>query len=127
MKMLEWLELGMDYKEPPVFDAIVTEVRAMGLFMECTDIMQRGVVKREDLPEGHWKYEANSARFISRDGEFTSGTRLKVKVRDVDRINMRVDFEALEITGSTTKKQAQPPRENKRPSRKPAPKKRRRQ
>ncbi|MDB4405705.1 RNB domain-containing ribonuclease, partial [bacterium] len=112
MKMLEWLELGMKYKEPPVFDAIVTEIRAMGLFMECTDIMQRGVVKREGFPDGHWSFESNSGRFYSRrDGEITSGTRLKVKVMEVDRLNMRVNFQVIAITGTTTKKQAQPPRQ----------------
>ncbi|MGJ8696419.1 MAG: ribonuclease R [Verrucomicrobiaceae bacterium] len=105
MKMLEWLELGMAYKEPPVFDAIVTEVRSMGLFIECTDIMQRGVVKREGLPEGYWSFEANSARFAKRSGEsLSSGSRLKVKVSEVDRINMRVDFEVVALVGSTTSK-----------------------
>lgn len=105
MKMLEWLELGMNYKEPPVFDAVVTEIRAMGLFMECTDIMQRGVVKREGFPEGHWTYQANSGRFANRKGEeFTSGTRLKVKVMEVDRINQRVNFEVVALVGTTTSK-----------------------
>lgn len=105
MKMLEWLELGMAYKEPPVFDAIVTEIRAMGLFMECTDIMQRGVVRREGFPSGTWTFQANAARFANRKGgEFTSGTRMKVKVLEVDKINMRVNFEVVAITGSTTTK-----------------------
>lgn len=105
MKMLEWLELGMDYKEPPVFDAIVTEIRAMGLFIECTDMMQRGVVRREGFPSGQWTYQANAERFSNRKGdEFTSGTRLKVKVLEVDRVNQRVNFEVVALVGSTTSK-----------------------
>lgn len=108
MKMLEWLELGMDYKEPPVFDAVVTEIRAMGLFIECTDVMQRGVVRREGFPTGHWTYQANSGRFLNRKGgEFTSGTRLKVKVMEVDRVNQRVNFEVVGIVGTTTGKKKQ--------------------
>ena len=50
MKMLEWLELSSREEPSPEFDGIITEVRAMGLFMECTDILQRGLVKREGLP-----------------------------------------------------------------------------
>ena len=115
MKMLEWLELGMDYKEPPVFDAVVTEIRAMGLFIECTDMMQRGVVKREGFPLGHWAYQANSGRFINRKGgEFTSGSRLKVKVMEVDRVNQRVNFEVVGIVGTTTGKKKQQKKKQKR-------------
>ena len=64
-------------------------------------------MKREGFPPGQWTYQANSDRFFSRrDGEFTSGTRMKVKVLEVDKINMRVNFEVVAITGSTTKKKS---------------------
>ena len=104
MKMLEWLELSSREEKPPIFDAIITEVRAMGLFMECTDILQRGLVKREDFPEGRWFFENNSDRFTNSRGQILqAGTRMKVVVTEVDRIGMRVDFKILHVTGGASK------------------------
>jgi hypothetical protein len=67
--------------------------------------MQRGLVPREGFPKGFWTYEANSGRFSNRKGEsFSSGSRLKVKVLEVDKIGQRVNFEIVAMVGSTTKK-----------------------
>lgn len=105
MKMLEWLELSLREENPPVFEAIITEVRAMGLFMECTDILQRGLVKRDGFPEGRWFFENNADRFANSRGQILqSGTRMKVVVHEVDRIGMKVDFRIIEVVGGSTKK-----------------------
>lgn len=105
MKMLEWLELDSRKDKPTVFNAVITEVRAMGLFMECTDILQRGLVKREGFPEGRWFFEANSDRFSNSRGQILqAGTRIKVLVETVDRIGMKVDFLITEVVGGAPKK-----------------------
>lgn len=105
MKMLEWLELDSQKENPTIFHAIVTEVRAMGLFMECTDILQRGLVKREGFPEGRWFYEANSNRFANSRGQaLQAGSRMKVVVDTVDRLGMKVDFTITELVGGAPKK-----------------------
>ena len=105
MKMLEWLELSSRKEKPPVFDAIITEVRAIGLFMECTDILQRGLVKRGGFPEGRWLFENNADRFANSRGQILqSGTRMKVVVDEIDRIGMKVDFKIIEVIGVGVKK-----------------------
>lgn len=105
MKMLEWLELDSRKESPTVFNAIVTEVRAMGLFMECTDILQRGLVKREGFPEGRWFFEANSDRFTNSRGQaLQAGSRMKVVVDAVDRIGMKADFTITQLVGGSPKK-----------------------
>ncbi len=107
MKMLEWLELSSQEEKPPVFEAIITEVRAMGLFMECTDILQRGLIKRDGFPEGRWFFENNSDRFANSRGQaLQAGTRLKVTVAEVDRVGMKVDFDIVEVVGGTAKKKS---------------------
>ena len=107
MKMLEWLDLSSREETPLVFEAIITEVRAMGLFMECTDILQRGLIKREGFPTGRWFFENNSDRFSNSRGEvLQAGVRLKVVVDEVDRIGMKVDFKIVEVTGGSAKKKA---------------------
>lgn len=106
MKMLEWLELSSRSENPPVFEAIVMEVRAMGLFIECTDILQRGLVKREGFPEGgRWFFENNADRFAnSRRQVLQGGTRIKVVVAEIDRIGMKADFKITEVLGSVVRK-----------------------
>ena len=106
MKMLEWLELSSREENPPVFNAIITEVRAMGLFMECTDILQRGLVKREGFPKGgRWFFENNSDRFADSRGQvLQAGTRLKVVVDEIDRIGMKADFKIVEVVGGRVRK-----------------------
>ena len=106
MKMLEWLELSSQEAKPPVFEAIITEVRAMGLFMECTDILQRGLVKREGFPEGgFWSFEPNSERFTNRRGEvLQAGQRIMVVVDEVDQINKRVNFAITKVIGGKSPK-----------------------
>ncbi|MGC6458982.1 MAG: ribonuclease R [Akkermansiaceae bacterium] len=103
MKMLEWLELSSRENPPPVFAAIITEVRALGLFIECTDILQKGLVKREGFPEGQrWFFENNADRFANSRGQvIQAGTRLKVVVETVDRIGMKADFKIVEVVGGS--------------------------
>ena len=103
MKMLEWLELSSRETPPPVFEAIITEVRALGLFIECTDILQKGLVKREGFPEGQrWFFENNTDRFANSRGRvIQAGTRLKVVVETVDRIGMKADFKIVEVVGGS--------------------------
>jgi ribonuclease R len=104
MKMLEWLDLSSRQDEPPVFEAVITEVRAMGLFIECTDILQRGLVKREGLPKGRWFFENNSTRFANSRGQtLHAGTRLKVMVDEIDRIEMKADFRIIEVVPGTSR------------------------
>ena len=105
MKMLEWLELSSREEPPPEFEGIITEVRAMGLFMECTDILQRGLVKREGFPAGHWFFEPNSDRFASRRGEvLQAGQRIRIVVEEVDQINKRVNFKITQVIGGKSPK-----------------------
>ncbi|MGB0328517.1 MAG: ribonuclease R [Akkermansiaceae bacterium] len=103
MKMLEWLELSSRENPPPVFAAIITEVRALGLFIECTDILQKGLVKREGFPEGQrWFFENNADRFSNSRGQvIQAGTRLTVVVETVDRIGMKADFKIVEVVGGS--------------------------
>lgn len=114
MKMLEWLDLSSKGEKPPVFEAIVTEVRAMGLFIECTDVLQRGLVKRDGLPDGRWFHEPNSDRFSGSKGQvLQAGSRIKVVVSEIDRIGMKADFEIVEVVGGAQKKNARQPQRGK--------------
>jgi hypothetical protein len=53
----------------------------------------RGVVKREDLPEGRWFFEAHRMAWVSRDGKVIQlGMRLPLRVIHIDFDKRFVDF-----------------------------------
>lgn len=98
LKLLEWLEVTRTSDEPPVFEGVVTEVRSMGLFVEATDIMQKGLVKFENLPGKGWRFEGSGPAF-RRSGKESlhSGIKVKLTVAKVDFIEQRVDFSIHDI------------------------------
>ena len=93
IKLLEYLEACAKSATPPIFEGIVTDVRAMGLMVEATGIGARGVIKREDLPGGHWRFEAHRMAYVSYDGRSIQlGQRISLRVSAVDFERRFTDF-----------------------------------
>lgn len=110
LKLMEWLGKAADSKDAPTFEGMITEVRPMGLFVEAIAIGMKGVVKREDLPEGDWYFDAARLRFTSRSGgEFRSGMSVRLRVGKVDFERKFVDFT---IDGEASGKPQKSPRKS---------------
>ena len=102
LKLLEWLNtqaVGTDnftLESAPSFEALVTDVRPLGLFIELQDTMLRGVVKSRDFPPGQWSIDDKKKRFVNnRKGKQESiglADKITVKIKDVDFDRLRVDF-----------------------------------
>ena len=93
IKLLEYLDRVAQQPEPPVFNGLITDVRPMGLMVEIPDMGVRGVVKREDLPEGRWFFEAHRKAWVSKDGKVIQlGMRLPLRVINIDFDKRFVDF-----------------------------------
>jgi ribonuclease R len=93
IKLLEYLHRVASSDEPPIFDGLITDVRAMGLMVEIPDMGVRGVVKREDLPEGRWRFEAHRMAWVSFDGKIIQlGMRIPLRVIDINFEKRFVDF-----------------------------------
>lgn len=97
LKLLEWLEMTRTSEDPPVFTGVVTEVRSMGLFVEATDIMQKGLVKFDDLPGRGWRFNGSGPSFDNREKRVQGGVPVRLQVKKVDFIEQRVDFSIVEI------------------------------
>lgn len=97
LKLLQWLKACSESDDPPVFHAVVTEVRSMGLMVEATEVMQRGIVKRESFPPGDWRLEAHRGRFSSRNGSLSQNDILPVIVADVNIERQFVDYQIVEV------------------------------
>lgn len=92
LKMMQWLKECSESDDPPVFEAVITEVRSMGLAVEATEIMQRGMVKRETFPRGDWRLEAHRGRYSSSEGNLTQDDVIQVVVDEVNLERQFVDF-----------------------------------
>ncbi len=93
IKLLEYLDRVSKQPEPPVFDGLITDTRPMGLMVEIPEMGVRGVVKREDLPEGRWFFEPHRMAWVSKDGKVIQlGMRIPLRVTNIDFDKRFVDF-----------------------------------
>ena len=123
IKLLEYLENTIKEKKAVVFEGLITEVRAMGLMVEATEISTRGVIKREDLPGGGpWRFEASQARLTGPGGlQYQMGQRIKMEVANINHDRRFVDFcIAGEKRTSGPKDNGRPRKPSRRSSRNPS-------
>ncbi|MEO7098427.1 MAG: ribonuclease R [Luteolibacter sp.] len=93
IKLLEYLDRVARAEEPPIFNGLITDVRPMGLMVEVPEMGVRGVVKREELPEGRWRFEAHRMAWVSMDGKVIQlGMRIPLRVINIDFDKRFVDF-----------------------------------
>ncbi len=93
IKLLEYLDRVAQLPEPPIFNGLITDTRPMGLMVEIPEMGVRGVVKREDLPEGRWFFEPHRMAWVSKDGKVIQlGMRLPLRVINIDFDKRFVDF-----------------------------------
>jgi ribonuclease R len=93
LKLLEYLEhVAADSGSPP-FEGLVSEARPMGLMVEISGLGVRGVVKREDLPAGRWRFEGHRMAWVSAEGRILqSGMKVQLHVTSINRERRFVDF-----------------------------------
>jgi ribonuclease R len=105
LKMLEYLDICSKLPEPPSFDGVITDVRMMGLLVEATEIGARGMIKREDLPRGEWRFEQSQMRMVSRGGlQYQLGQKIMMQVQRIDFAGKFIDFRIAGEKGEDTPK-----------------------
>lgn len=93
IKLFEYLQRIAEMHDPHEFDGLVTDVRPMGLMVEVPNMNLRGVVKREDLPEGRWRLEGHRGAWVSSDGKLIQiGMRVPLHVIALDLDRRFIDF-----------------------------------
>ncbi len=93
LKLMEFLAYVATLPEPPLYDGLITDTRPMGLMVEVPSMGVRGVVKREDLPAGRWRFESNRMAWIAMDGAILQlGMRVPLRVEKIDMEKRFVDF-----------------------------------
>ena len=94
IKEYEYFERQLDLLNRPVFQAVVTEAKRIGLFIELIDTQIRGLVPVRGFPSGDWWFEGEAMRWRQARSkqEWRAGSKLSVRIDRVDRENQFLDF-----------------------------------
>lgn len=96
IKMLEFFERELKKKPKTKFEAVITDVRTHGLFVELTESMTFGFVAASSLPDDYYTLNNAGTALIGRRSKkrYDLGSRLQVVVDKVDRFKRLIDFRA---------------------------------
>jgi len=94
IKLLEYFERELLKKSPTRFEAVITDVRANGLFIELTESMTFGFVPASLLRDDFYQITPDGAALVGRKTKkkFALGARLHVHIAKVDRVKRFMDF-----------------------------------
>ena len=94
IKLFEYLVRLTKQDNRRRFDALVTDVRPIGVFVELSDFFCKGLVKKEDLPGGSYRYDASKKSLTGSNPKtvYHAGEKVKVFVVNVDVGQQMVDF-----------------------------------
>lgn len=124
IKLLEFFERDMAKPEPTVFTAIVTEVRAHGLFIELEESLTFGFLAANALGPDFFNPSNDGDSLVGRRTKerIHLNDRLHVVVGKVDRVKRMIDFKRVDgRTGKplgSTRDFNPKPSESRRPQRK---------
>ena len=94
VKMLEYFERHCEGKPEVTFEAVVTDVRKRGVFVELTQNLAFGLVPANLLRDDVYVFDEAQSRFRGRrfGREFRVGDTMLVSVASVDRARRLIDF-----------------------------------
>lgn len=94
IKLLEFFEREVDKTPKTRFAAIITDVRANGVFIELTESMTFGFISSASLPDDYYTLNNPGTALIgrSRKKKYELNGRLDVVVDKVDRFKRLIDF-----------------------------------
>jgi ribonuclease R len=106
VKLYAWLESQLKSRKPLPFDALVTDVRNFGFFVDVTGLGLSGVVPFSAMTDDFYVFEPGSGKLHGRrTGRVIQlGDRLQVQVHAVDRFKKQVDFALVRGTAVKSEK-----------------------
>ena len=102
VKMFAFLKGQMKSPQPPRHEALVTDVRNFGFFVDVPGLGMSGLVPLSGLSDDFYQFDARQGRLLGRRTKrvFKLGDKVQVQVAKVDTYKRQVDFKlARTITG----------------------------
>lgn len=97
IKLLEFFERELKKKQKTKFEAVITDVRAHGLFVELVESMTFGMVNASSLADDYYTLNNAGTALIGRKTKkrYELNDRIQVVVDKVDRYKRLIDFRAV--------------------------------
>jgi ribonuclease R len=94
IKLLEFFERELAKKTKTVFDAVITDVRGNGLFVELTESMTFGYISANSLGDDQYQVNSDGTALVGRKKKrrLELSGPIKVVVEKVDRFKRLIDF-----------------------------------
>ncbi len=94
MKQLEYFERNCLGRPELSFEAVVTDVRKRGIFVELSESMAFGMIPASELKDDLYSFDQSGPAFVGRRSgrRFRIGDTLRVSVVRVDRARRIMDF-----------------------------------
>ena len=94
LKLFEFFERQLSARHLERFDAVITEVRNFGLFVELPEFMLSGLIRVSALEDDFYQFDPVRRRLTGRRRRrvLHAGQPVKVAVARVDRLKKQVDF-----------------------------------
>ena len=96
LKLIEYM-LWVSHEHPSKsFEALVYDIKPLGIFVELTDLNIKGLIRKDDLPGGERYFVDTAMKEISAGGSdflIKAGDTIKVRLRDVDHERQFINFE----------------------------------
>ncbi len=94
VKLLEFFERELKKKTPTRFEAVITETRNHGMFIELTESMAFGLVHVSSLTDDLYYLSGDGTALVGRRTKrrYESGQKIQVVVSRVDRFKRQIDF-----------------------------------
>jgi ribonuclease R len=107
VKLFAFLGAQLSEESPQSYDAMVTDIRNFGFFVDVTDLGMSGLVHLSSFENDFFVFDSVRNHLIGRTSKrvIRLGDVLKVQVCKVDTFKKQVDFRAVEEGGSKARVQ----------------------
>ncbi len=94
IKLLEFFERELAKEKKSLFDAVITDIKNHGMFIELTESMAFGLIHVSTLQDDLYRIEDHGAALVGRrtGNRFTIGQHISVITERVDRFKRQIDF-----------------------------------
>ncbi|MGE9294706.1 MAG: ribonuclease R [Puniceicoccales bacterium] len=104
IKLLEYFEREAERPEKRTFDAVITDARNHGLFIELTHSMAFGLVHISTLQDDIYHVVDGGAALLGRKMQkrYSVGDTVKVQIERIDRFKRQMDFRLIDQIEDTS-------------------------
>jgi len=101
VKMYAFLKAQLQANSPQQYDALVTDIRNFGLFVDVPDLGMRGVVPLSRIEDDFYEFDSTRVQVTGRRSKriIKLGDILQVEVEKVDTYKKEVDFRLVTKAG----------------------------